>query len=89
VVADTVSEAATDRFEVPWTVERTMGEVAKRCKRDWMRWTADGLEALLQLQLVKYANPAHYQSFLDDFLQRSLQTSLHCTVLVTASGGEV
>jgi len=30
-----------------------------------MRWTAEGLEALLQLRLVKYADPGCYESFLD------------------------
>jgi len=34
-----------------------MGEVSKRCKNQWMRWTAEGLEAILQLRLVKYADP--------------------------------
>jgi hypothetical protein len=33
-----------------------MGEIAKRCQHRWMRWTTTGLEALLQLRLVKYAN---------------------------------
>lgn len=29
-----------------------------------MRWTATGLEAILNLRLVKYADPDHYQAFL-------------------------
>src|SRR5699024_1828568 len=46
------AEEAVDGFEVPWTsnpVERAMGEVSKRCKNQWMRWSAAGLEAMLQL----------------------------------------
>jgi len=39
-----------------------MGEVSKRCKNQWMRWTAEGLEAILQLRLVKYADPEYYPS---------------------------
>lgn len=33
-----------------------------------MRWTADGLETLVQLRLVKYADPDHYRSFLDELV---------------------
>jgi len=33
-----------------------------------MRWTAEGLEAILQLRLVKYADPEYYQAFLDELL---------------------
>jgi len=52
-----------------------MGEVSKRCKNQWMRWTAEGLEAILQLRLVKYADPEYYQAFLDELLQRSTKNS--------------
>jgi len=74
----TFAEQAVEGFEVPWTsnpVERLMGEVSKRCKNQWMRWTAEGLEALLQLRLVKYADPAYYESFLDKLLHRSTKTA--------------
>ena len=36
-----------------------------------MRWTKEGLEAILNLRLVKYANPDHYCEFFDDLLNRS------------------
>ena len=68
----TFAEQAVEGFEVPWTsnpVERLMGEVSKRCKNQWMRWTTEGLEARLQLRLVKYADPEYCQSFLDELLQ--------------------
>jgi len=42
-----VRRARCRGFEVPWTsnpVERLMGEVSKRCKNQWMRWTAEGLK---------------------------------------------
>ncbi|OIB56117.1 hypothetical protein BBD46_19725 [Natrialba sp. SSL1] len=67
----TFAEQAVEEFEVPWTsnlVERLMGEVSKRCKNQWMRWTAEGLEAMLQLWLVKYADLDHYRSFFDELL---------------------
>jgi len=55
-----------------------MGEVSERCKNQWMRWTAEGLGALLQLRLVKYADPAYYESFLDKLLHRSSKTAMSC-----------
>ena len=79
-------------MRVPWTsnpVERLMGEVSKRCKNQWMRWTAEGLEALLQLRLVKYADSAYYESFLDQLLHRSIKTALSCDLSVESIGGKV
>jgi len=70
----TFAEAAIEGLEVHGTsnpAERLIGEVSKRCKNQWMRWTTEGLEALLQLRLVKYADPTHYQLFLNELLQRS------------------
>jgi hypothetical protein len=66
---------------MPWIlnpVEWLMDEVSKRCKNQWMRWTTEGLETILQLWLVKYADPKHYQSFLDELLQRSIKTPISC-----------
>ena len=86
------AEEAVDGFEVPWTsnpVERAMGEVSKRCKNQWMRWSAAGLEALLQLRLVDYANPEQYQAFKHDLLQRSTKTSISCDLSVKATRGKL
>jgi hypothetical protein len=47
-----------------------------------MRWTTEGLEAILQLRLVKYADPERYQSFLDELLQRSTKTAMSCDLSV-------
>jgi len=88
----TFAEAAIEGFEVPWTsnpVERLMGEVSKRCKNQWMRWTAEGLEALLQLRLVKYADPDHYRSFFDNLLQRSTKTTINCDLSIESTGGKL
>ncbi|ELY62305.1 ISH6 family transposase, partial [Natronococcus jeotgali] len=81
----TFAEKAIEGVEVPWTsnpVERAMGEVAKRCKNQWMRWTAEGLEALLQLRLVKYADPDHYRTFFDELLNRSTKTAISCDLSI-------
>ena len=88
----TFAEEALEGFEVPWTsnpVERLMGEVSKRCKNQWMRWTAKGLESILNLRLVKYADPDHYQSFLDELLQRSTKTAMSCDLSVETIRGNV
>jgi len=88
----TFAEQALEGFEVPWTsnpVERAMGEVANRCKNQWMRWTEAGLEALLQLRLVKYANPDHYRTFFDELLNRSTKTTMSCDLTVEATRGKV
>ena len=88
----TFAEQALEGFEVPWTsnpVERAMGEVAKRCKNQWMRWTEAGLEALLQLRLVKYANPDYYRAFFDELLTRSTKTTMSCDLTVEATRGKV
>jgi len=88
----TFAEHAVEGFEVPWTsnpVERPMGEVSKRCKNQWMRWTAEGLEAILQLRLVKYADPEYYQAFLDELLQRSIKTAINCDLSIESTSGKV
>ena len=88
----TFAEQAVEGFEVPWTsnpVERLMGEVSKRCKNQWMRWTTEGLEAILQLRLVKYADPEHYQSFLDELLQRSTKTAMSCDLSIESTRGKL
>jgi hypothetical protein len=54
-----------------------------------MRWTAGGLEALLQLRLVPYADPGHYQSFLDKLLQRSTKTAMSCDRSIESTRGKL
>ena len=54
-----------------------------------MRWTKDGLEAILQLRLVKYADPEYYQSFLDELLQRSTKTAMSCELSIESTRGKL
>lgn len=87
----TFAEKAIDDVEVPWTsnvVERAMGEIAKRCKNQWMRWTQQGLESLLRLRLTSYANPDHYEQFVDELIGRSTKTAMTCEVSVGTTRGE-
>jgi len=70
----TFAELALDQQQVPWTsnvVERAMGEVSKRCKNQWMQWSEAGLESLLWLNLVQYADPEQFAAFADELLERS------------------
>ena len=86
------AEKALDGIEVRWTsnpVERAMGEVAKRCKRDWMQWSRAGLHAVLQLRLVKYQDPDRYNQFFNEVLCESIHEKIHFTASVEATGGEV
>jgi hypothetical protein len=69
--------------------EQSIGEVSKRYKNQWMRWTAAGFEAMLQLRLVNYANPEQYQAFKHDLLQRSTKTAMSCELSVEAARGEL
>ncbi len=88
----TFAEQAVEGFKMPWTsnpVERLMSEVSKRCKNQWMRWTTEGLEAILQLRLVKYADPEYYQSFLDELLQRSTKTAMSCDLSIESTRGKL
>ncbi|PSP46264.1 hypothetical protein BRC60_10740, partial [Halobacteriales archaeon QH_1_68_42] len=88
----TFAERAIEGFQVPWTsnpVERLMGEVSKRCKNQWMHWSKAGLEAILDLRLVKYMSPDHYREFCEDLLNRSTNTTMSCDLTVEATRGRL
>jgi hypothetical protein len=58
---------------IPWTsniIERLMGEIQKRCKHKWMRWTTEGQESILNLILLRYTNPKDYKDFQNQKLKR-------------------
>jgi len=44
-------------------IERLIGEVSKRCKHRWMRWTTKGLEAIQNIILVRYTSKVKYEKF--------------------------
>ena len=71
---------------IPWNsniIERLMGEIQKRCKHKWMRWTTQGQEALLNLILTRYSNPQNYKEFKNKKLQtkniQNIQTKITTT----------
>jgi len=64
---------ATEGQKIPWNsniIERLMGEIQKRCKHKWMRWTTQGQESILNLILVRYTNPENYEEFKNKKLKR-------------------
>jgi len=65
-----VCREGLDGIEVRWTsnpVERAMGEVAKRCKRDWMV-EPGRVECSASARLVKYQDPDRYNQFFNEVL---------------------
>ena len=64
---------ATEGKKIPWNsniIERLMGEIQKRCKHKWMRWTTQGQESILNLILTRYTNPENYIEFKNKKLKR-------------------
>jgi transposase-like protein len=63
---------AADGRTIPWNsniIERLMGEIQKRCKHKWMRWTTQGQESILNLILTRYTNPEKYTEFKNEKLK--------------------
>lgn len=53
-------------IRIPYTsnaIERLMGEVSKRCKHKWMSWSTTGLENILAILLLRYAEEKFYRAF--------------------------
>ena len=40
-------------------------------------------------RLVKYADPDHYRTFLDELLQRSTKTAMNCDISIESTGGKL
>lgn len=60
------AKLALKGIRVPWNsniIERLMGEIAKRTKHKWMRWTTMGLETILNIILVRYCSEKNYEEF--------------------------
>jgi len=85
----TFARLALNGIEIPWnsnTIERLMGEISKRIKHKWMRWTTEGLETLLRLILVRYTEPQRYRSFRETKMGQtdSLNIAFHLSIESTA-----
>lgn len=89
--AVTFARLALEDVHVPWTsnrVERLMGEIAKRCKHKWMRWTARGQEAILRLLLTRYTSEEQYERFRAEVTHRSDQSYISTEVKVERTRGK-
>jgi len=82
----TFARLAIEGIIIPWTsniIERLMGEISKRVKHKWMRWTTRGLEAILRLILVRYTDKQAYNTFRDEILGRTPNNRVSCIVSIT------
>lgn len=62
----TFAKLVTIGLHVPYTsntIERLMGEVAKRCKHKWAHWSSRGLENMLWILLTRYVDVETYGAF--------------------------
>jgi hypothetical protein len=71
---------------IPWNsniIERLMGEIQKRCKHKWMRWTTQGQETLLNLILTRYTNPENYKEFQNQKLKTKNKNNIQTKITIT------
>ncbi len=54
-----------------------------------MRWSEAGLESLLWLTLVRYADPEQFAAFADELLKRSAKTVMTMKVSTQATRGKL
>ena len=67
----TFARLSINGIDIPWNsnmIERLIGEISKRVKHKWMRWTTRGLEAILRLIIVRYTSPWQYRAFRNEKL---------------------
>ncbi len=89
--AVTFARLALEDVHVPWTsnrVERLMGEISKRCKHKWMRWTSRGQEAILRLLLTRYTSEEHYEQFRAEITHQADQSYISTEVRVDSARGK-
>ena len=88
----TFARLAADGRIVPWNsniIERLMGEISKRCKHKWMRWTTRGLEAILNLILVRYTSEESYENFKEKMMKTDNLRFIKSEVKIVSAGGEL
>ncbi|MBS7281392.1 MAG: hypothetical protein KIH09_16360 [Candidatus Freyarchaeota archaeon] len=90
--AVTFARLAVKGVKVPWNsnlVGRLMGEISKRCKHKWMRWTTRGLEAILNIILVRYTSEEKYHRFKQKITKAENLKFIKGGVEIIAAGGEL
>jgi hypothetical protein len=77
--------------KVAWNsnlIERLMGEIAKRTKHKWMRWTTKGLETILDLILMRYISEESYEVFKSRMMRSDNLRFIKGEVEIISAGGE-
>lgn len=90
--AVTFARLAVEGVKVPWNsniIERLMGEISKRCKHKWMRWTTKGLEAILNIILIRYTSEEKYERFKQDVTKAENLRFINGEVKIISAGGEL
>jgi hypothetical protein len=65
-----------------------MGEIAKRTKHKWMRWTTKGLESILNFILTSYVSEESYEAFKLRMMKSDNLTFIKGGVEIISAGGE-
>ena len=76
----------TEGKNIPWNsniIERLMGEIQKRCKHKWMRWTTQGQESILNLIITRYTNPQNYTEFQNKKLKTKNKNNIQTKITIT------
>ena len=76
---------------VPWNsniIERLMGEIAKRTKHKWMRWTTKGLETIINIILVRYCSEENYEEFKNVIMKSENLIFIKTEVKINSIRGE-
>ncbi len=82
--------AVTGR-KVPWNsniIERLMGEISKRTKHKWMRWTTRGLETIINIILVRYCSEKNYDEFKNKMMKSENLIFIKTEVMISSIRGE-
>jgi len=77
--------------KVPWNsnlIERLMGEISKRTKHKWMRWTTKGLETILNLILMRYVSEESYEVFKSRIMKSDNLRFIKGEVEIISAGGK-
>jgi hypothetical protein len=88
--AVTFARLAVEGRTVPWNsniIERLMGEISKRCKHKWMRWTSKGLEAILNIILLRYTSEEKYQRLKAEITKADNLKFIYAEAKIVSAGG--
>lgn len=82
---------AVNGRKIPWNsniIERLMGEIAKRTKHKWMRWTTKGLETIINIILVRFCSEKNYEEFKNVIMKSENLIFIKTEVKINSIRGE-